>query len=437
MSVLRVFTSRSVVEMLFQVTHGAVKGAVEIPASKSHTVRAVFFAGLAQGESVIEAPLESRDTLAAVNCARTFGASVKTESGAWIVRGVGTPPPVPENVIDVANSGTTLYIGLGVASLCDGYSVFTGDEQIRRRPVEPLLASLRDLGAEAFATKSNACPPAVIRGPLKGGQTTIKVLTSQYVTSLLIAGACAQKPVEIFVENVLEQPYIEMTLAWLDSQGVQYEKENLSHFRFEGGARFKPFKRRMPGDFSSATFFLAAGAIAGGPVVLRGLDMRDTQGDKAVVDYLRAMGARIELTPDGLAVSTGDLKGVQLDLNATPDALPAMAVVACFARGTTRLVNVPQARLKETDRISVMAAELSKMGARVRELPDGLEVEGAGLVGTTVRGHGDHRVVMALAVAALAAKGTTTISEAEAVDVTFPNFAQLMKNIGARLEEKN
>ena len=423
--------------MLFQIAQGPVKGAVEIPASKSHTVRAAFFAALARGESRIEAPLESRDTLAAVNCIRTLGAAVTEEKSAWVVRGVGTPPPVPENVIDVSNSGTTLYIGLGVAALCPGYSVFTGDEQIRRRPVEPLLASLRDLGAEAFTTKANACPPAVIRGPLKGGQTTIKVLTSQYVTSLLIAGACAQKPVEIFAKDVLEGPYIEMTLAWLDSQGVRYEKEDLTHFRLPGGCKFKPFKRRIPADFSSATFFLAAGAIAGGPVVLRGLDMNDTQGDKAVVGYLRAMGARIEATGEGLVVSTGELKGIEIDLNATPDALPAMAVVACFARGTTRLVNVPQARLKETDRISVMAAELSKMGARVKELPDGMEVEGSRLVGTAVGGHGDHRVVMALAVAALGAKGTTTISQAEAVDVTFPNFAHLMKSIGARVAQKD
>jgi 3-phosphoshikimate 1-carboxyvinyltransferase len=159
--------------------------------------------------------------------------------------------------------------------------------------------------------------------------------------------------------------------------------------------------------------------------------MNDTQGDKAVVEYLRRMGAKVETGEGAIRVQAGELRGADLDLNATPDALPTMAVIGCFARGTTRLLNVPQARIKETDRIAVMCAELKKMGAKVSELKDGLVVEESRLTGAEVGGHGDHRIVMALAVAGLSSSGRTVIDTAEAVGVTFPTFLECMKGLGA------
>jgi len=191
--------------------------------------------------------------------------------------------------------------------------------------------------------------------------------------------------------------------------------------------------RAIPADFSSATFFLGAGALGDNDVLLRGLDMTDTQGDKAVVDYVRQMGAQVEETPEGIRLRAGDLTGCELDLNATPDALPTMAVLGCFAKGATRLVNVPQARVKETDRITVMSAELARLGARVEELEDGLVVHQSNLTGAEVQGHGDHRVVMALAVAGCAIPGTTIIHGAEAAAVTFPEFADSMVSLGASI----
>jgi 3-phosphoshikimate 1-carboxyvinyltransferase len=207
----------------------------------------------------------------------------------------------------------------------------------------------------------------------------------------------------------------------------------MREFRVPGGQSYAAVDRRIPADFSSATFFLAAGALGDNDVTLRGLDMADSQGDKAVVDYLREMGAKIEVRGDSIRVCGGELRGVELNLNATPDALPMMAVVGCFAEGTTTLANVPQARIKETDRISVMCAELSRMGARVRELDDGLVIEQSELTGAAVDGHDDHRVVMALAVAGLASGGETVIRSAEAVGVTFPSFLDCMTGLGANL----
>jgi 3-phosphoshikimate 1-carboxyvinyltransferase len=207
------------------------------------------------------------------------------------------------------------------------------------------------------------------------------------------------------------------------------QRDALRHFVIPGGQKYRAFEKAVPGDFSSATFLFCAAAVTGGPVTLRGLDMGDAQGDKAVVSILRAMGCRVKTAGTSITLTGGDLKGRDIDMNAIPDALPALAVTACFAQGKTRLINVPQARLKETDRIAVMARELSKMGARIRELPDGLEIEGAQsasgeppLTGCSVNGHGDHRVVMALAVAGLGACGETQIETAEAASITFPGF---------------
>jgi 3-phosphoshikimate 1-carboxyvinyltransferase len=214
--------------------------------------------------------------------------------------------------------------------------------------------------------------------------------------------------------------------------------EALSEFHIPGGQQFPAFQRRIPGDFSSATFFLAAGALPDNEVFCVGLDMADTQGDKAVVDYLRQMGARVELKDEGIQVTAERLTGAEIDLNATPDALPMMAVLACFARGTTRLVNVPQARLKETDRIAVMRAELEKLGARIQEREDGLVIEESSLHPGTVDGHGDHRVVMSLAIAGTMLPGLTTIEGYEAVNITFPTFLNALHGLGgnARLVEE-
>ena len=412
-----------------------LQGSVDIPGSKSHTIRAVAVASLADGESRIEAPLASADTLAAVEAYTGLGATIDRQSDScWVIRGTGGRPKAPDNVIDVKNSGTSLRLAVGSASLLDvGQAVFTGDDQIRRRPIGPLVRSLNDLGASVNCTRGNGCAPVVVSGRLKGGKTRIEAVTSQFLSSLLLNCPLADGACEIDVPVLNEQPYVHVTLAWLDRCGIQLERDELRHFRIPGGQRYKPVHVRVPADFSSATFFLAAGALGDNDILVKGLDFNDPQGDKAVVDFLRQMGARIDMGPDGVRVRGGQLTGCELDLNATPDALPMLAVVGCFARGQTRLVNVPQARLKETDRIAAMRAELSKMGAKITERPDGLVIEESNLRSATVEGHYDHRVVMALAVAATAISGQTRITTAEAVAVTFPTFLAGMSALGGKL----
>ncbi len=412
-----------------------LSGSVDIPGSKSHTIRAVAVASLAEGESRIEAPLASADTLAAIEAYTALGATVDRQSeSCWVVRGTGGRPVVPENVIDVRNSGTSLRLAVGSAALLSGgQAVFTGDEQIRRRPIGPLAKSLTDLGASVTCTRNNGCAPLVVGGRLQGGRTSIKAVTSQFLSSLLLNCPLADGPCEIDVPLLNEQPYVHVTLSWLERCGIHLEREELRRFHIPGGQQYRPVNVRVPADFSSATFFLAAGAIGDNDVLVKGLDFSDPQGDKAVVDYLREMGARIDVEPEGVRVRGGQLTGCVLDLNATPDALPMLAVVGCFARGRTELVNVPQARLKETDRIAVMRAELSRLGAKIEERPDGLVIEQSELRSTDVEGHYDHRVVMALAVAATAIPGRMRISTAEAVEVTFPTFMQCMEALGGKV----
>jgi len=410
-----------------------LSGSVKIPGSKSHTIRAVAIASLAKGTSHIREPLVASDTLSAFHAYRLLGAEALKQDD-WVVRGVGGRPRVPDNVIDVGNSGTTLYVALASAALVDGCTVFTGDEQIRARPVQPLIDALNSLGAKVESTRGNGMAPIIVRGPMRGGEITLDCSqTSQYLTSLLINCPLAKGDTVIHVENLTEKPYIEMTLKWLEEQGIELENDDYRRFCIPGGQSYKAFNKAISADFSSATFFMCAAAITGSELTLLGLDMYDTQGDKAVAGMLAEMGAKVEQVPDGLKITGGLLRGAEFDLGDTPDALPAMAVTACFAEGETRLVNVAQARLKETDRIAVMREELEKMGADVEELPDGLVIRGSSLKPTFLHGHADHRVIMALAVAGLALTGEATIYTAEALNVTFPSFVELMTYAGAEM----
>jgi len=242
---------------------------------------------------------------------------------------------------------------------------------------------------------------------------------------------------EFEVYDVHEKPYIRMTLKWLDRQGIRYESsDDLSRFKIFGGQSYHGQDVTIPGDFSSATFFLIAGVLCDADITLLGLDMDDVQGDKKVVTCLQEMGAPIRLENGGVRVRQGTLQGIEIDMADIPDALPAMAVVGCFAKGKTVLRNVANARLKETDRISVMAAELGRLGARVEELPDGMIIHESRLKGCPVRGYGDHRVVMSLSVAGLAIPGRTEVDTAEAVEVTVPNFLQLIQGLGGKMTKE-
>jgi 3-phosphoshikimate 1-carboxyvinyltransferase len=426
--------------MKIEVQKSRLKGTVVIPASKSHTIRAVAITSLADGESRIHNPLDSSDAQAAVTCYRALGATIDTsDPKLWKVTGTSGQVTAPKGIIDVGNSGTTLRLAMGSAALVgpDQKITFTGDEQIQARPVGPLIDSLNDLGAKVASFKNNGKAPVSITGKLAGGKTTIAALTSQYVSSLLLCTPLADNDTEIEVTVLNEPGYVQMTLDWLDKQQIEYENQQMRRFLIKGNQRYKAFEAAVPADFSSATFFLCAAALVADEVTLLGLDFSDSQPDKAVVDYLKAMGADIKIETDSITIKASALQGTEIDMNKTPDALPAMAVTAAFAEGTTRLLNVPQARSKETDRIRCMAEELKKMNVTVEELADGLIIRQSKPKATRLHGWADHRIVMALSLAGLVVDGPCVIDTAEAIRVTFPSYVELMKSIGGKMEIKS
>jgi 3-phosphoshikimate 1-carboxyvinyltransferase len=411
-----------------------LSGEITIPPSKSHTIRAVIIASLAQGRSELLNPLFSEDTKAAIQACERLGAKIEKKSDNLIIEGFGRSPDKPSAVIDMLNSGTSTNLIMGILAGLGIEAEITGDASLQTRPVKSLAAALETLGCKIDFTEDNGCPPLKISGRIKGGKVTLDASkSSQYVSSLLIACPLAEQDTEIFVEDPTELPYIEMTLKWLDEQNIKYERDGFNYFRISGNQNYTSFEKSIPADWSSAAFPICAAAITESDVIIKGIDINDVQGDKAIIEYLKDMGADILLEENGIRVKGGKLQGKKLDINATPDALPALSVMGCLAEGETKLVNVAQARVKETDRIKVMADELKKMGALIEELPDGLLIKKSRLKGTKLRGHHDHRVIMALSIAAMTVDEETLIDTAEAVSVTYPNYVQTMRKLGANI----
>ena len=417
--------------MKLLVRPSRLRGEIAVTGSKSHTIRGIAAALAANGTSVLVAPLESADTRSTLEAARLLGAKVREHDDVWEITGTGGVFTDPGRTLDLGNSGTGMRMLTGLCAKQSFPIRFDSDESLRTRLMAGLFDALAPLGCR-IESADGKCP-FTVEGPLSGGATRVDGTTSQFLTSLLFLLPTLAEDSTVDLDFLNEKPYIGITLAWLDSFGIRYEKsDDMLHWRIPGGQSIPAFRKVIPADFSTAAFPLLAAALAGDGVVIRNLDFTDAQGDKKVFSYFEQMGAKIghgaELT---VGPTGGRLRGCSIDMNETPDALPAMAVAAALAEGETRLLNVPQARVKETDRIAVMASELGKMGADIEELPDGMIIRGGRLHGAEVSSFADHRIAMALAVAGLAADGETVIDGAEAASVTYPDFIRDFQNIGA------
>lgn len=382
--------------MQLSVSKSRISGSICVPGSKSHTIRALAFASIAQGTSILKAPLVAEDTISALAAASTLGAWVKRgDDSVWKISGnKGNILQPAQSVVNLGNSATGIKIFAALASLANFPVIFDGDESLRSRPMRSLLNALESLGVKTSDQAGNA--PFQVQGPWQLPETLVNGKSSQYLTALLIAAPLAKQDTFIRVENLNETPYVDMTLAWLKRLNIQFDMaDDYSWFRIPGNQSYQGVTCKIPGDFSTACFPLVAAAITGGNVQIRNLDFSDTQGDKVVFDYLKQMGADITVTPDFVQVKGGTpLHAVDLDLNATPDALPILAVAAACADGISVLRNVPQARIKETDRISCMAKELTKMGIHVEEFKDGMAIRGGTLQAANLESYRDHRIAM-------------------------------------------
>lgn len=434
------------------ITRSSIRGTTQAPPSKSYTHRAILAAGYSSGATVYD-PLVSADPRATARAVRAFGGEVSESENAFEIEGFAGRPEVPANVIDCANSGTTMRLVTATAALADGMTVLTGDGSLRSRPQGPLLDAISQLGGRAESTRKNGQAPLVVGGPISGGAISIPGdVSSQYISALLMAGAVTEEGIEIELETELKSaPYVDITLELLEEFGVETEpidsvdnvrSAGASGFRVPGGQSYEPAggEYHVPGDFSSISYLLAAGVLA----AEKGLSIRgaqpSAQGDTAIVEITERMGGAVKWDRENgrIDVSKSELSGVEVDVGDTPDLLPTIAVLGAAADGETRITNCEHVRYKETDRVSAMATELEKMGASVTEHEDELVIHGgdSALSATAVEGYDDHRIIMSLSVAGLFAEGATTIHGAEHVDVSFPDFFEVLYGLGATIKKQ-
>ena len=417
--------------MILRVRKSSLSGTIAVPGSKSHTIRGVVAALQGRGVSTLRAPLDSEDTRSVLEAAKLFGAPVTEYPDRWEIGGMEGKLHAPGQTVFMNNSGTGLRMLTALAAMQDFPVTFDGDDSLRTRLMTGLFDALKELGAEIRSANGHC--PFTVCGPLSGGIAKVDGKTSQFLTSLLFALPGAKADSTLVLDYLNEQPYAEISARWLTELGIKFSRQadNLK-WEIPGNQSFPAFDRVIPADFSTACFALAAGALCGGEVDILNLDFSDAQGDKKVFDFYAQMGCDICREANRCVVRGGkSLHGVTLDLNSTPDALPVISATAALIDGETRLLNVAQARNKETDRIRAMTEELRKMGADIEELPDGMIIRGGSLHAAKVDSRNDHRIAMALAVAGMCLDGETVIEHAEGIPVSYPGFVADFKALGA------
>jgi 3-phosphoshikimate 1-carboxyvinyltransferase len=426
--------------MRVSIGKSSLRGEVFAPPSKSYTHRAITLAALSK-KSIVRRPLLSADTLATVQACEKFGALIEKKGENLIINGFDGKPKVPDDVIDAANSGTTLRLMTAVAALTDGITVFTGDSSLRTRPNGPLLEALNGLGAKACSTRGNERAPIIVRGGLVGSKVEINgSISSQFISALLIACPLKESNTTLSIIGKLKsKPYVDVTLEMLELAGVKIQTDNRNgtEFVIPGKQKYDFKDYTIPGDFSSASYLLAAAAMTGGSEVTVKNLFPSKQGDKLIIETLEQMGADIKWDKQAGTVNVKGgrkLKAITFDAGATPDLVPTVAVLAAFAEGTSRIENAEHVRYKETDRLRALATELPKLGVSLIEEKDSLTITGGKLHGATVHGWDDHRIVMALVVAGIAA-GDTTIDTTESVSISYPDFFKDIQSLGVHVEQ--
>lgn len=420
----------------------SLKGDVVVPGSKSQTARGLVLGTLAKGTSHILNPMLNLDNYDIAECCRRLGANVDTTNdNDWVVTSPGLEGlHVPAAVLDVGNSGTGFYFLTTMAAMLPGKSIITGDYQICYRPIAPLLNAIREMGGKATSTRDNELAPLVIEGPVEGGHTVyLNGKNVQWSIGLMVCCPALEGTTTIKFDNLGERPYANLTMDWMKAAGVELINHDYEEFVIPGGQTYHPFTKKTACDWCSASYPMVAAAIMPERCRIRLLDMdvNDFMGERHYVDWINEMGGHVEVLnggKDGVIVEGGhELHGIEIDCGDTPDAIPALAVLGCYAQGKMVLTNVAASRMKETDRTATIAKELRKMGAHIEEEPDSLIIYHSPLHGASIDGHHDHRIVMATAVAALGAEGETIIDSADHVGVSYPRFYEEMKGIGANI----
>lgn len=401
-----------------------IHATVHVPGSKSITNRALICAALARGESVLRGASDSEDTALLCNGLNQLGVLVRRTGDELVVSGTGGKLYAPKFPIPVGNAGTTFRFLLSLAALAHGTTLFEMHERMAERPVADLLDALAMLGVRV--EEKGAGRYAVQGGGLSGGVVRLQSSkSSQFLSSLLMVAPFATSSLQIeVVGRPVSASYIELTLQVMRQFGAKVERDANDWFLVHEGQRYRPSELDVEADASSAGYFFAAAALCGGEVVVRDLSLHSLQADAQFPFVLEEIGCSVCEDDGGVRVrGDGRLRGIAVDMNAMPDAVPTLAVLAAFASGPTRISNIAHLRHKESDRIAALETEVRKLGATVRASDDALEIHPAPLRGGLIETYNDHRLAMSFALAGLRIPGIE-IENPQCVRKSFPGFWQ-------------
>jgi 3-phosphoshikimate 1-carboxyvinyltransferase len=420
--------------MKCKIEKSRISGQLVCPSNKSYSHRAIFLASLAGNNSKVENVLNSADITATIEACKKFGAEIEIQNSSIIIKNpINLGTNVPE--INTENSGTTIRIASGIASLFSNEIILTGDESLKKRPMQPLLDALESIGAHCQSIDGK--PPIKIRGKILGGDVTIPGnLSSQFVSSLFICAPLTEKGINLNIEgNLVSKPYLDATIATMRKFGVTvqtlipYKRYNITP------QIYKDASFTVPIDFSSLALLLSAAVLNGEEIIIKGDLGTLPQGDEVFLDILEQLGVTVIINEDEIKIKSPEkLNGGKFDLSNSPDLLPPLAILALNTSNPIEITNVKHARLKETDRIAIVSREIIKLGIKVQEKEDGLILESTeNLNGAELNSENDHRLFMAFCIAGMYV-GDCTVSDPESVNVSYPNFIEEMNNLGAKIK---
>jgi len=416
-----------------RVEKSEVSGKIVCPSNKSYTHRAIFLASLTDGKSIIKNILKSGDTNATINACKNFGVEIK-ETGDNITVNSSGELKLDGGFIDAANSGTTIRFATAISALSKGKTVLSGDQSLNKRPMKPLLDALESLGAKCSSNNGN--PPISVSGGMKGGEIKIPGnISSQFISALMITAPKLENGLILNIQGKLvSKPYIDATITMMKKFGVEVETKTPYKKYIIPEQNYKATTVTIPSDFSSLALLLSAAVLLGENLTIQVSTGSMPQADEAIIDILEIMGVVITLDKNTIKIKSPEkLDGGKFDLSDSPDLIPAIAILALKTSEPIEIFNVEHARYKETDRIAILARELTKLGIKVKEKKDGLILNNSkSLTSADLNSENDHRLFMAFCIAGMYV-GNCTISDPESVEISYPNFISEMKRIGCKI----
>lgn len=408
-----------------QVIHPSpVEGNIAAPPSKSHAQRAIIAAVLTKGTSEIINPGNSEDVKSCLNLARDFGAIVEEEKNKLIIRGCFQ---FPDNTLHAGESGLSFRVYSCLSALFDREILITGEQSLMKRPVLSLHKTVQSLGVEMSST--GGFPPVVIKGPLKNGDFEIDGSEgSQIISGLLFAFPMVKGKTRLLVDNLKSSPYIDLTLEVLKNCGISIENKQYREFHISGIQEYRPVVHNIEGDWSGASFMLVAGAV-GGKISLLNLNPESRQADRKILDALEMAGASVHVGKESIAVKKNELRAYEFDATDCPDLFPPLVALASHCKGKTAITGASRLITKESNRAVTLQEEFGKLGIRVELSANSMIIEGAPVLSAKVHSHGDHRIAMACAIAALGGNGPVEIENAESIHKSYPGFFEDLNSI--------